>query len=336
MANKSTLRPLDRACPERHPERRPEPVEGLVEGTPPERRPESFDEAWAGPGLRTAPVRGRVEGPIEGFRAPRGSGQATILLVEDEVRVVVPLVLGLQDEGFRVLHAADGHWGLQLARAAQPDLVLVGVRLPRMDGLTLCRAVRQASAVPILLLTARGQEEEQIRGLELGADGYLVKPFSFREMLARVRALLRRAMNGGSPFDGLKVPPLLRGDRIVVGDVAVDRASRQVWRSGRRVRLRRRELDLLGTRMEFAGEAVSRHELLDRVWGEDWIGDPRTLDVHICWLREKLDDEPASPRYIQTVHGYGYRFIDPATLNNPRRRTEAGICNAQHAVPALH
>jgi len=234
----------------------------------------------------------------------------TILLVEDDESIAEPLVFGLQNEGFRVLHAIDGHEGLELARAEQPDLILLDVMLPRMDGFAVCRTLRRESAVPIIMLTARGQELDRVMGLELGADDYIVKPFSFRELLARVRALLRRR-----ELDrGQTSPP---SDRITVGEIVLDRTARQVWRAGQLVELRQREFDLLCALMENAGKAVPRHELLDQVWGEDWIGDPRTLDVHIRWLREKLEDDPSSPRYIQTVRGYGYRFVDPdATLSD--------------------
>ncbi len=228
----------------------------------------------------------------------------TILLVEDDQSIAEPLIFGLEDEGFQVLHAADGHQSLELARAESPDLVLLDVMLPGMDGFTVCRMLRRESAVPIIMLTARGQELDRVMGLEIGADDYVVKPFSFRELLARVRATLRRR-----ELDlGQASPP---SERIAVGDMVLDRTARQVWRAGRLIELRQREFDLLCALMENLGKAVPRHELLDRVWGENWIGDPRTLDVHIRWLREKVEDDPSAPRYIQTVRGYGYRFVDP-------------------------
>jgi DNA-binding response OmpR family regulator len=228
----------------------------------------------------------------------------TILLVEDDESIAEPLLFGLQNEGFRVLHALDGHQGLEMARAEEPDLVLLDVMLPKMDGFAVCRTLRRESVVPIIMLTARGQELDRVMGLEIGADDYIVKPFSFRELLARVRAILRRR-----ELDRGQVSP--PGDRIVVGDIVLDRTARQVWRAGRLIELRQREFDLLQVLMDNAGKAMPRHELLDQVWGENWIGDPRTLDVHIRWLREKVEDDPSAPRYIQTVRGYGYRFVDP-------------------------
>ena len=229
---------------------------------------------------------------------------ATVLLVEDDESIAEPLVFGLRAEGFRVLHATDGAAGLEAARRERPDVVLLDVMLPRLDGFVLCRTLRQESAVPILMLTARGQELDRVMGLELGADDYVVKPFSFRELLARVRAALRRrALDRGEVSAA--------GERVVVGELALDRTARRVWRAGRVVELRQREFDLLAALMEHPGKALPRRELLDRVWGEGWVGDPRTLDVHIRWLREKLEDDPSSPRYIHTVRGFGYRLGEP-------------------------
>ncbi len=228
----------------------------------------------------------------------------TALLVEDDESIAEPLVFGLTREGFHVLHATDGRRGLETARAERPDIILLDVMLPGVDGFTLCRTLRKETAAPIIMLTARGQEMDRVMGLELGADDYIVKPFSFRELLARMRAVLRRR-----ELDrGEAVPP---GDRIVAGDIALDRTARRVWRDGRLVELRQREFELLTALMESAGAALTRQDLLDRVWGEEWVGDPHTLDVHIRWLRERLEENPSAPRYIQTVRGYGYRFAEP-------------------------
>lgn len=223
-----------------------------------------------------------------------------ILLIEDDENIAQPLLFGLQKEGFEVFHATTGPAGLALARQYYPDAILLDVMLPEMDGYTVCRTLRQESNVPILMLTARGQELERVMGLEVGADDYIVKPFSFRELVARLRAMLRRV-----ELDRQGGPP---PDRLTIGEITLDRTARQVTRAGHPIELSRREFELLKTLMEHAGQALSRQDLLDAVWGEEWIGTPRTLDVHIRWLREKIEDDPANPRYIETVHGYGYRF----------------------------
>ncbi len=227
---------------------------------------------------------------------------ATILLIEDDPMIAEPLLFGLESEGFRVLHAADGIEGLQLARTAAPDLILLDVMLPGMDGFQVLRHLRQDSQTPILMLTAREQEMDRVMGLESGADDYIVKPFSFRELLARVRANLRRVKMSHAP-----APP----PQITIGPISLDVAAHLVRRRGQPVDLTEKEFALLEALMSRAGQAVHRHQLLDLVWGEDWIGNPRTLDVHIRWLREKLEDDPSNPKLIHTVRGYGYRFVAP-------------------------
>ncbi len=229
----------------------------------------------------------------------------TVLLVEDDESIAEPLIFGLTREGLAVSHAASGAQGLALARSQAPDIVLLDVMLPDMDGFVVCRTLRRESTAPILMLTARGQEMDRVMGLELGADDYIVKPFSFRELLARIRAALRRLQLDR----GEAAPP---PDRLKVGEVLLDRTARQVWRSGRLIELSPREFELLAVLIEHRGEALSRQELLDRVWGEQWVGSPRTLDVHIRWLREKIEDDAATPCYIETVRGHGYRLADPS------------------------
>ncbi|MFN8470650.1 MAG: response regulator transcription factor [Anaerolineae bacterium] len=231
--------------------------------------------------------------------------QTTLLLVEDDESISEPLIFGLRAEGYEVLHAADGASALEVAQRCGPAVVLLDVMLPDTDGFTVCRKLRRESAVPIIMLTARGQEMDRVMGLELGADDYIIKPFSFRELLARVRALLRRRA-----LDRAETAP--PSDRLIVGELVLDRTARQAWREGQTVDLSQREFDLLVALMERPGHALPRQELLDRVWGEEWIGDPRTLDVHIRWLREKLETDPSSPRLILTVRGHGYRLVDPA------------------------
>ena len=231
---------------------------------------------------------------------------ATILLIEDDQAIAEPLIFGLQNENLRVLHAATGTQGLALAREEKPDLVLLDVMLPDIDGFAICKTLRAESTAPILMLTVRGQEMDRVMGLELGADYYIVKPFSFRELVARIRSTLRRR-----ELDrGETVTP---NDRVTVGDLVLDRTARQIWRRDQLLELSPREFDLLVALIDHIGQALSRQDLLDLVWGADWVGSPRTLDVHIRWLREKIEDDSAVPRYIETVRGFGYRFVDPTS-----------------------
>lgn len=232
---------------------------------------------------------------------PRGSPR--VLLVEDDLDLVEGLREGLSDEGCSVLHARTGRAALELLGAEPVDVVVLDVMLPDVDGFSVCREMRARSDVPILMLTARTHELDRVTGLEVGADDYVTKPFSFRELVARIRAMLRRRqLDRGAPTEA--------ADKIAVGQIVVDRLARRVWRAGKVVELRQREFQLLEVLIAHAGRALSRRELLDRVWGVDWVGDPRTLDVHIRWLREKLEEDPSHPRYIHTVRGYGYRFED--------------------------
>jgi DNA-binding response OmpR family regulator len=227
-----------------------------------------------------------------------------VLLIEDDEGIAEPLIFGLKSEGFQVSHAANGAAGLALSRTDPPDVILLDVMLPDMDGFAICRTLRSESATPILMLTARGQEMDRVMGLELGADDYIVKPFSFRELLARVRAVVRRR-----ELDrGEASPP---SEQLTVSELLLDRTARQVRVRGRLIELSPREFELLAFLMEHIDEALSRQELLDRVWGQEWVGNPRTLDVHIRWLREKIEDDSTAPRYIQTVRGHGYRLADP-------------------------
>ena len=234
----------------------------------------------------------------------------TILLIEDDDGIAEPLIFGLESEDMQVLRAPNGTQGLALARSEHPDVILLDVMLPDMDGFAICRTLRAESTTPILMLTARGQEMDRVMGLELGADDYIVKPFSFRELLARVRAVLRRL-----DLDRGQAPRV--ADRVVVGDLVLDRTARQLSRRGQLGELSPREFDLMVVLMASIGQALSRQELLDRAWGEEWIGNPRTLDVHIRWLREKIEDDAAAPVYIETVRGHGYRFVDPTARGAP-------------------
>ncbi len=227
---------------------------------------------------------------------------ATILVVDDEAVIVDSINYSLTREGYSVITAADGREALALFEKTKPDLVLLDLMLPELDGWQVCRKLRETSSVPIIMLTARSDELDRILGLEIGADDYLPKPFSFRELLARIRAMLRRVEMDHQPAGT---------DAIQIGDLVIDRVAHRVSKSGQIVTCSSREYDLLLFLMSHAGRACNRQELLSKVWGEDWTGDERTLEVHIRWLRMKIEDDPTNPRYIQTVRGYGYRFISP-------------------------
>jgi two-component system response regulator RegX3 len=229
-------------------------------------------------------------------------GRRTILLVEDEESIANPLVEALRREGFDTAVSGTAGESLALAERVNPDLVLLDVMLPDGSGFEVCRELRARSRVPIIMLTARGEEADRVAGLELGADDYVVKPFSARELVARVRAVLRRAAEAGER-------------RAVgateIGDVRIDPGRRSVSFRGEELELSRKEFDLLRLLIENAGSVVTRERLIDEVWDTNWFGSTKTLDVHVSGLRKKLDDEPGSPRYIHTVRGVGFRFSAP-------------------------
>jgi DNA-binding response OmpR family regulator len=230
----------------------------------------------------------------------------TIALIEDDHLIVEPIVRILKDSGFTVLTAFDGVTGVNLALTQPCDLVILDIMLPGMDGWEVCKSIRKQSVVPILMLTALSEEIDRILGLELGADDYLTKPFSTRELLARIKALLRRV-----EFDAAR-----REQRtiIIVDNIKIDLEQRRVYRNNQELTLRFKEFELLSLLVSKSDEIVTRAEIFDKVWGTDWLGDMRTLDVHIRWLREKLEDNPSDPRYIQTVRGVGYRFVTGDSL----------------------
>ncbi len=221
-----------------------------------------------------------------------------ILVVDDERLIVDSIQYGLQKEGYAIVTAFDGEQAIECARAENPDLILLDVQLPKKDGWAVCRAIRETNHAPIIMLTARGEEMDKVLGLELGADDYLVKPFGMRELLARVRAALRRATEYADPT----------AKPMAIDEVTLDPASHRVTVRGILLALTRKEYDLLKELMMHAGKVIERNELINRVWSTDWVGDTRTLDVHIRWLREKVERDPGKPRYIQTVRGVGYRF----------------------------
>lgn len=224
---------------------------------------------------------------------------STILVVEDEVTLRETLVYNLNKEGYTVLQAATGLEALAAAQEQTPDLVILDLMLPELDGLSVCRSLRREATTAdsaILMLTARGGELDKIVGLESGADDYLTKPFSLGELLARVRALLRRTASS------------MPRDTLEAGGLVLDLISRRVTRNGVEVSLKPKEFSLLAELMRHRGAVLSRDLLLNHVWGQDYFGDDRTVDVHVRWLREKIEDDPAHPVHIQTVRGLGYRF----------------------------
>jgi phosphate regulon transcriptional regulator PhoB len=221
-----------------------------------------------------------------------------ILIVEDEASIASTLAFNLKQDGYETLTAATGERALELARSFQPDLVLLDLMLPGIGGLDLCRYLRRERDVPIIMVTARSSELDRVLGLELGADDYITKPFSLRELLARVRTVLRRASS--RPAEETEV--------LEVDDVKIDRDRHRVVVRGREVPMTPREYDLLCAFLRNRGRVLSREVLLERVWGEDAFVEPRTVDVHIRWLREKIEEDPSHPVLIQTVRGVGYRF----------------------------
>ncbi len=220
---------------------------------------------------------------------------AKILVVEDDVTLLNTIAYNLTQEGHTVLQSADGAKGLQLGRTEKPDLVVLDLMLPELDGLSVCRALRHESNVPIIILTARSGEVDRIVGLDSGADDYIVKPFSLGEFLARVRAGLRRGGHEGAV-------------RFESGDLALDLVAHKATRGDRELILSPKEFDLLAELIRHKGTVLTRDLLLQRVWGFDFSGDTRTVDVHVRWLREKIEVDAAAPQRIQTVRGLGYRF----------------------------
>lgn len=222
-----------------------------------------------------------------------------ILLIDDEHKLTDPLSASFERAGYEVSVANDGHAGLSLAMVENPDVIVLDVMMPGLDGWQVCQAVRQHSTIPIIMLTALDDSVDRIKGLELGADDYLVKPFSYKDLEAHVRAMLRRVQ-------------LDRGEQmptsITIGDITLDLDAHTVTKAGEDVVLRQKEYEILTLLMTNSGKVITRDRLFDEVWGTDWLGDTRTLDVHMSWLRGKLEDDPTHPVYLQTVRGVGYRF----------------------------
>ena len=233
-------------------------------------------------------------------------GRPTVLVVEDEASYVEALTIGLTREGFNVEVATDGAEALMKFEDAVPDLVLLDVMLPKMSGIDVCRLIRKRSQVPIIMVTAKGAEIDTVVGLEVGADDYVSKPYRMRELVARMRAVMRR--NGtGAPAP----EPEVSGGAIVVGSLALDPEEHRVTLDGAEVALPLKEFELLHLLLANAGRVLTRDVLIDRVWGSDYVGDTKTLDVHVKRLRAKLEDDPANPTRITTIRGLGYKFERP-------------------------
>ena len=229
-----------------------------------------------------------------------GKGAARVLVVEDEESLRFTLQHNLKREGYTVLTASRGDDGLRLAREEKPDLILLDLMLPGVDGIQVCRMLRRDSDVPIIMLTALGGEGDRVAGLDVGADDYVEKPFGMRELMARVRALLRRS----------RAPAADARDAatFTAPDLDVDLERREVRKAGRRIHLKPKEFDLLLFFLQHPRRVLSRERILDGVWGDDFSGGPRTVDVHVRWLRQKIEDNPADPVRLKTVRGSGYLF----------------------------
>lgn len=239
-----------------------------------------------------------------------------ILVVDDEAILVETIAYNLEQAGYRVVTAADGSSALDAARSETPDLIILDVMLPGMDGLEVCRQLRKengTATTPIVMLTAKSDEIDKVVGLEVGADDYVTKPFGRRELLARVRALLRRSEYPHPGEDRLGAQEAAQAVRpasrdLVAGPLRIDLAGRRVNCRGQDLELQPKQFDLLAYLVRNRGTVLTRDQLLHNVWGYDYAGDTRTVDVHVRWLREKLEEDPANPKLIQTVRGVGYVF----------------------------
>ena len=225
-----------------------------------------------------------------------------VLLVEDDPAIARSLISGLEFEQYKCIHCSDAQTALETMGREAFDIALLDIRLPGIDGLELCRRLREAGQIlPIIMLTARDEEVDKILGLEMGADDYMVKPYSFRELLSRIRAQLRRFQEYADPTEK---------STVIFGNIRVDSDGMRVYRSNKNIDITPIEYRMLKTLIEYESQSLSREQIIRQVWGEDfYLEDPRTVDVHIRHLREKLEEDPADPRHIQTVRGFGYRFV---------------------------
>lgn len=223
-----------------------------------------------------------------------------ILLVEDDRNLLDALKYNMLKEGYTVFAAGDGAEGLDIARREKPDLIILDVMLPSISGFEVCRILRKETSVPILILSARADETDKVVGLDIGADDYVTKPFNLRELLARVRALLRRSETAESHEESQAV--------LKTGDVEIDASRHRVSKAGKTLELTPKEFDMLVYLAKNKGLVMSRDQLLEKVWGYDFPGDTRTVDVHVRWLREKIEDDPNTPKLLVTVRGVGYKL----------------------------
>ena len=225
--------------------------------------------------------------------------EVTVLVVEDEESFIEALTVGLAREGFRVQVARDGEAALDMFDAVRPDVVLLDVMLPRVSGVDVCRELRKRSRVPIIMVTAKGSEIDTVVGLEVGADDYVTKPYRIRELVARMRAVMRRSADREED---------LGTDALQVDDIALDPERHEVRIRGEQVQLPLKEFELLHVLLANAGRVITREQLIDRVWGSDYVGDTKTLDVHVKRLRGKVEKDPANPQRIITIRGLGYKL----------------------------
>lgn len=237
--------------------------------------------------------------------------EPVVLVVEDEESFIEALTLGLKREGFRVHVARDGSEALERFEAVRPDIVLLDVMLPKISGIDVCRMLRKTSAVPIIMVTAKSAEIDTVVGLEVGADDYVSKPYRIRELVARMRAVMRRR----SALQDRSAPPVPAGDgAIVVGDLVLDPFEHVVTLRGHPISMPLKEFDVLHVLMANAGRVLPRDVLIDRVWGADYVGDTKTLDVHVKRIRGKIETDPTHPTRIVTIRGLGYKFERPTVV----------------------
>ncbi len=247
-----------------------------------------------------------------------------ILVIEDEASIVQVLKIHLEPAGYHVISAGDGIAGLELHAREHPDLVILDLMLPGLDGMEVCRRIRAWASTPILMLTARQGEEDRIAGLEMGADDYLVKPFNSRELVSRVKAILRRTNTNASTTEneeqGKQESSSKKTDEIHIDNLVISLPARRVTVSGQVISLTVKEFDLLVTLVSSPDRVFTRESLLNQVWGYTYLGDGRTVDVHIGTLRKKLETAPNAPHHIQTVWGVGYKFVPSTTTSMAHRQ----------------